>query len=219
MYQLNELCTDLLGEILRYGDVAISKQVCTSWNHALERVPTPPLELCDYVSSVSLLEWARENGCRWNELTWVAVVKGGHLDVLKWAHENDCPWHLDTCIYAVEEGHFNILEWARDKRASLNARTCAVVALRGQLDTLKRLFEYGFSWNEWTITYAICGNHLDVLEWVLEKAEQHGMEECKWTTSHCSMMANGSKKMRKWARTRGCCFTTQLGHECPLLHN
>ena len=49
-----------------------------------------------------MLQWARENGCPWDERTCRAAAKGGHLEVLKWAYENGCPWNEETCWAAAQ---------------------------------------------------------------------------------------------------------------------
>ncbi len=41
---------------------------------------------------LEVLQWARQNGCPWNELTCTEAAKGGHLEVLQWARENGCPF-------------------------------------------------------------------------------------------------------------------------------
>ena len=35
-----------------------------------------------------MLQWARENGCPWDEMTCAGAAKGGHLEVLQWEHAN-----------------------------------------------------------------------------------------------------------------------------------
>ena len=40
---------------------------------------------------LEVLQWARANGCPWDETTCEAAVARGHLDVVQWAKENDCP--------------------------------------------------------------------------------------------------------------------------------
>ena len=59
-----------------------------------------------------MLQWARENGCPWNEDTCAGAAAGGHLEVLKWARENGAPWDKYTCWYAAEPGHLEVLKWA-----------------------------------------------------------------------------------------------------------
>ena len=38
-----------------------------------------------------MLQWARANGCPWDEETCTFAAKKGHNEVLQWAIENGCP--------------------------------------------------------------------------------------------------------------------------------
>ena len=60
-----------------------------------------------------MLQWARQNGCPWNEGTCNWAAYEGHLEVLQWAHQNGCPWNQSTCTSAVKKGHLEVLQWAR----------------------------------------------------------------------------------------------------------
>jgi hypothetical protein len=60
-----------------------------------------------------VLQWARANGCSWNEDTCASAAAGGHLEVLKWARANGCPWNALTCFDAAAGGHLEVLQWAR----------------------------------------------------------------------------------------------------------
>jgi hypothetical protein len=66
----------------------------------------------NFVGSVKLLAWAKENGCRWDAHTCAAVAKGGRLEVLQWAREHDCPWDDRTCEAAFLSEHQEVLQWA-----------------------------------------------------------------------------------------------------------
>jgi hypothetical protein len=33
--------------------------------------------------------------------------------VLQWARSNGCPWNEETCARAAEYGHFELLSWAK----------------------------------------------------------------------------------------------------------
>ena len=41
------------------------------------------------------------------------AAMGGHLEVLQWARANGCPWDEKTCMHAAEGGHLEVLQWAR----------------------------------------------------------------------------------------------------------
>ena len=68
-----------------------------------------------------MLQWARENGCPWDETTCAMAASGGHLYILQWARANGCPWNESTCWYAAEGGHLEVLQWARTNGYPWNA--------------------------------------------------------------------------------------------------
>jgi hypothetical protein len=35
-----------------------------------------------------MLQWARANGCPWDEFTCAYAAEGGHLEMLQWARAN-----------------------------------------------------------------------------------------------------------------------------------
>ena len=90
---------------------------------------------------IEILQWAHENGCRWNERTCSRAAGGGHLEVLKYAHENGCPWDKETCSKAARGGHLKVLKYAH---------------------------ENGCPWDRWTCSKAADGGHLEVLQWARE---------------------------------------------------
>ena len=64
---------------------------------------------------LSVLQWARHNGCDWNWKTCVAAAGGGNLSILQWARQNGCDWDSETCEAAAEGGHLSVLQWAKYK--------------------------------------------------------------------------------------------------------
>ena len=38
---------------------------------------------------------------------------GGQLEVLQWARANGCPWDNHTCRMAANGGHLNMMPWLR----------------------------------------------------------------------------------------------------------
>ena len=51
-----------------------------------------------------MLEWARQNSCKWDEHTCSCAASEGHLAVLQWARQNGCSWDEDTCADAAAGG-------------------------------------------------------------------------------------------------------------------
>ena len=41
------------------------------------------------------------------------AAKGGQLEVLQWARANGCPWDEETCAFATIGGHLEVLQLAR----------------------------------------------------------------------------------------------------------
>ena len=64
---------------------------------------------------MKVLQWARENGCNWDEETCANAAFNGDLEILKWARENGCEWDKDLCIQAAERNnHVEVVEWIKN---------------------------------------------------------------------------------------------------------
>jgi hypothetical protein len=139
-----------------------------------------PLNIKDFVGSVELLCWAKENGCPWVARTCALIARNGYLQVLRRARELDCPWDACTCAAAAEGGHQEVLVWARehgcpwsedlydDQDPDLDC--CALAAAGGHLEVLRWLRGHDCPWDKWTCFAAAEGGHLEVLVW----AQEHG---------------------------------------------
>jgi hypothetical protein len=42
----------------------------------------------------------------------MVAAYGGHLEVLQWARTNGCPWDETTCARAAMCEHLEVLQWA-----------------------------------------------------------------------------------------------------------
>ena len=62
---------------------------------------------------VAVLQWARSEGCPWDEMTCSWAAAGGHLSVLQWAISEGCPWDSYTCSESAGGGHLSVLQWTR----------------------------------------------------------------------------------------------------------
>jgi hypothetical protein len=62
---------------------------------------------------LAVLQWARADGCPWDQGTCSRAAEKGHLHVLQWARANSCAWDENTCSKAAENGHLHVLQWAR----------------------------------------------------------------------------------------------------------
>ena len=66
------------------------------------------------VVSVPMLTWAVITcGYQWSAMTCAQAAHGGHLTVLQWARANGCVWDTSTCEQAARGGHLTVLQWAR----------------------------------------------------------------------------------------------------------
>ena len=77
---------------------------------------------------LEVLQWARANGCPWDEKTCWRAAEGGHLEVLQWARTNGCPWNEGTCSAAALGGHLEVLQWARANGCPWDRWTCTAAA-------------------------------------------------------------------------------------------
>jgi hypothetical protein len=99
-----------------------------------------PKNLCNFAGQyghLEVLQWARRNGCPWDERTCYWAAKGGHLEVLQWARLNKCPWDKRTCSDAAYQGHLEVLQWARLNGCPWTERTGACAAKGGHLEMLQ----------------------------------------------------------------------------------
>ncbi|AGO83379.1 Ankyrin repeat domain containing protein [Pandoravirus salinus] len=77
---------------------------------------------------LDVLQWARANGCEWDERTCAKAAKGGHLGVLQWARANGCPWDKQTCDSAAYSGHTDVLFWAHENGCLWDEKTYHLAA-------------------------------------------------------------------------------------------
>ena len=129
--------------------------------------------------ALASLQWARANGCDWNEFTCSSAAEGGHLAVLQWARANGCEWNSDrpngcewnsdTCSQAAGGGHLAVLQWARANGCDWNENTCMKAARRGHLAVLQWARANGCDWDEFTCSQAAAGGHLAVLQWARDR--------------------------------------------------
>jgi hypothetical protein len=112
--------------------------------------------MSQFVTSVSLMEWAVSMGCRFKSLSpdvdspypfsstvlnWTA--RGGHLEVLQWLRAQDplCPWDSGSCSAAAAHGHLEVLQWlrAQDPPCPWDSDACIEAAVLSDLEVLQWL--------------------------------------------------------------------------------
>eukprot|EP00873_Tetraselmis_striata_P008535 jgi/Tetstr1/428799/TSEL_018786.t1 len=64
--------------------------------------------------NLSALQLGVRTGC-WALSFWLCerAARAGKLSVLKWAREHGCPWDEDTLSGAPNTGHLDVLPWSR----------------------------------------------------------------------------------------------------------
>ena len=128
-----------------------------------------PLKVDDFVGSVALLAWAKDNGCPWTAETFGAIGEGGNMAELVWAREHDCPWDYETCACATWAGHMGMLQWAREHGCEWDEMTVRAPATReGHLEVLRwAIREHDCPWNADDVSFsADGGGHLAVMDWL-----------------------------------------------------
>ncbi len=138
----------------------VLRGVCTRWSHLL-----PPStrwrkrrgdSVCAFFASqraLSCLQWARGQGCPWDENTCANAARRGHLEMLKWARSQGCPWGKWTCANAARRGHLLMLQWARRQGCPWDDLTCSNAARGGHLQVLQWARSQGCHWNEGTMRW------------------------------------------------------------------
>jgi hypothetical protein len=96
--------------------------------------------ICYYAAGggcLSVLQWARAQGCSWDEETCAYAAWNGHLAVLQWARAQGCHWDKYTCSNAAWRGHLAVLQWARAQGCPWDSDTCTYAAMNGHLSVLQ----------------------------------------------------------------------------------
>eukprot|EP00873_Tetraselmis_striata_P039719 jgi/Tetstr1/459983/TSEL_005307.t1 len=180
------------------------------------------MRLVDVASNLHIFEWARMQGCPWDERTCWAAASAGNLQVLqvrkahglplgrqhlhrgraprqRWrcsplARASACPWDEDTCETAAWGGHLHVLQWARSMGCLWDERTCSGASGGGHLGVLQWARANGCPWEERTCARAAGGGHLS--------------NGCPWDRHTCAGAAEGGHlEVFKWVRDQGCAWS------------
>ena len=113
MHTLLGLTSDELEEIhALHGNhhiFATCKQLAATRPVWLERFSPDQAAVLGWLQ---LLRWFHASGRHIGDVCTYAAACG-HLEVLQWARANGCPWDEKTCSSAARGGHLEVLEWAR----------------------------------------------------------------------------------------------------------
>ena len=62
-----------------------------------------------------MLQWARANGCPWNNQMFAAAAVGGHLEMLQWVYKNGCPRNRSARMtIATHYEHPDVVAWLNE---------------------------------------------------------------------------------------------------------
>ena len=91
---------------------------------------------CSRKGHLGVLKWAKQNGCSWDEETFMRAAVGNHLHVIHWALENDCPFHEDICSKMAQQGWggLEFLKWARQSNFFWNETNIRTIARESEND-------------------------------------------------------------------------------------
>lgn len=182
---------------------------------------------------LSVLRWAHENGCPWDESTCAAAARGGHLELLQWAIRENAPRDSETEGQAAEEGHLtlinwlistgdpieeelvpgraafgghiHLLEWALGREVPLEPDTWLYAASERRLPLLQWAHEKELiSPDEEIATAALEKGHYSVIKWAHEHGYKPAAEVCYYAA------ARGDLETLKWAREKGYSMDAEL---------
>ena len=123
--------------------LAICNLVCLAWGNDSSEVDSRY-----FTTSLSLLRYAHENECPWNEYIVLYAALNGQLNCLMYLHDDDCPWDGSACCSAAENGHLLCLIYLHSNGCPWNWWTCTLAARNSHLACLKYAHERGCRWDE-----------------------------------------------------------------------
>jgi len=138
---LDALDSDVLRIVVMNVDFAfLMKSVCKPFLAAVGTGTATKTSEVLALGSPSVLKWAQNSGCVWDEKTCARVAARGDLVTLQRARALGCPWNERTCALAAKGGHLAVLQWARAQ---------------------------GCPWDRQVADYAVEWNRDEVMEWSL----------------------------------------------------
>ncbi|GFH56466.1 hypothetical protein CTEN210_12942 [Chaetoceros tenuissimus] len=103
------------------------------------------------------LKWARENGCSWDEKTFLNAAKYGNVDVLEYYFENNClAGHVITYPVALDYDHF---DYQHSNPTEMEERS---------LKVYKWLHQRSFPWDDTASLEAVKERHWETFMWAIE---------------------------------------------------
>ena len=96
-----------------------------------------------------------------------AAAAGGHIHVLEWARQQGCKWNADTARAAALHGRLNVFMWGVEKSCYVCREPSVLrwAAASGCIDLLRWMSENGFEYDSGLCKLAVRRGHLHVLQW------------------------------------------------------
>ena len=178
-----------------------------------------------------MLQWAREQGCPWNEKACLRAAIYGHVQVLQWLDANGAPWSDKYFCKASKFGRFEVLEWSVNTKhkgqwphyGDKHSSTYSAVQYK-RFDVLKwAVLEHHRAMTWWSCTEAAKRGRLDMLRFMyqhgchcdssafVQAAIRNDMEMIQWLceqkcpidASICAAAAaNGHLALLQWLRSK-----------------
>jgi hypothetical protein len=178
---------------------------------------------------ISLLKWAKENGCPWGKVVPHRIALWGNLETLKWVRSETngvgvCPWRFGVTVVAAICGKMDIMRWAAENGCPLLISTFYQIMDHGSLEDLRwwkskslilyqyyegedgldRLYKVHQDFSPIETFYPACENgRVDMAEWIFQNSVLDMSEEsqrfCMYRTIQ---MDGGHLEMLKWLRAQ-----------------
>lgn len=156
--------------------------------------------------SREIMQWARRQGCLWDDDVCALAAEHGHFALLRWLKdEAGCPLGAGMCSSAAKGGHLEILKWARSVGCRWDSLTCSAAAMGGHLEVLKWARCNGCPWDLKTCNSAASGGHLAILEWAVQQ-QKCPLQPCKCLEE---AVKHGHLAVARWAHDKGGILTSQ----------
>ena len=180
---------------------------------------------------LEVLQWARQNGCPWDDRTcwkrgggrrccsgpWrclnLSGQPGSEEGLNPWLHQNE--WDEQACSGGAPRGgvapggaavgacRTEVLQWLH-QNGWWDAVTCTAAAEGGHLEVLQWARQNGCPWNEDDVLGS-GGARQNWCPWHLEVLQWARANGCPWNEKTCRAAASeGHLEVLQWARANGC---------------
>ena len=150
--------------------------------------------------NLELLKWLWANGMGRSEEVTCYAARGGHLEALQWLYAKGFLWEKEEIVInAAASGNLEMMEWLRDIDIRPPPEAAHQPAENGNLEMLKWLKIYSWGgWSPYTMSFAVSGGHLEVMNWLHENGCPVGDVSC------IKSLQDGNLEVLKWLREHGC---------------